>query len=442
MQSNSALTRLLFVIFVASAAPSASCAPAAAENPAWKVPGKWRPWSMVATGDPDNAKCASRSEWTAWEANLKKIRGLWEKIPAIASPIGYEIAAEGAFPTVGNQCMHMVKVKDHKRGERPSVRQYDKTEPLGGSVSFYPFPYVAISPKLEADHETLPIYFNVNHIPTNGLALLEDAFVEPTRMMDRFGLPAYLVGNRACVFAGEGACPRDDTFLVVKNNEAPLWVPVALLEVYDQMLDRVKYEVEMLEIIADRDRAKWEDSLSEKSRLGREKTCRDLSLMQKKLPPEESFAACQKNTQKYEDQLRKDIANLGPHPDNKWPGWLAGIERITELRKQLLDTNPKAFAHLCSVPTLDFSYNRSQVWVSDYAEQFKAEPGPKCRAIVKSNRDYFNRKLPRSAFQLITVTDYENCLKLKRFDVPGKCVADLQLLENMDWSALRSLMDK
>jgi hypothetical protein len=438
---NDSFKRLLLTLAFATST-FALGAPAAEENPAWKVPGKWRPWSMVATGDPDNAKCATRSEWAAWETNLKKIRALWQQMPAIASPVGYEISADGAYPTPGSKCMHMVRQKEHKRGERPSVRFYDTTEPLGGSVSFYPFPYIAVSPKLEVDHETLPIYFNVNHIPGNNLPLLEDLFVEPTRVMDRFGLPAFLIGNRPCIFVGEDACPRDDTFLVVKNNEAPLWKPVPLLDVYDQMLDRVQYEVEALEIIAERNRARLEDSLSEKEHIQREKSCRELSLMQKKVVPEDYVVNCQKNTQRYEEQLRKDIANLGPRPDNQWTGWLAGIERITELRKQLLETNPKAFAYMCSMPHLDFSYSRSKVWVTEYAEQFKAESGPQCRAVVKKNGDYFNRKLPRSAFQLITVTDYHNCLNLKRFDVPGKCVADLQLLENMDWQALRRLMDK
>jgi hypothetical protein len=58
------------------------------------------------------------------------------------------------------------------------------------------------------------------------------------------------------------------------------------------------------------------------------------------------------------------------------------------------------------------------------------------------NKAYYDGKLPRTAMQLITVTDYEPCLHAASFAAPGQCKADLLLLNNIHWGSVLELMDK
>jgi hypothetical protein len=427
MQSKYALARFLVVLFVCGMSPIPTSAQGTSENPAWNVPGKWRPWHMEDQS-PDLAKCATRSEWAVLEANLKKIRGLWEQIPAIASPIGYEISAIGHYPVV--TCLRVVYLKEHKREERPYVQIFDKTPPLTGEVSFYPFNYVTIRPKLEAADETLGIHFNVNMIPT----FSADELLEPVRVADRFGAPAYEV-TEDCFFNDKCG---SDSVLVIRNNDAPLWKPVPLVEIYDRLLDEAQFAIVGFEREAERARQNFEESLTPKSRNMREELCRQISISsgQKKKSPADYFAGCLEEDRKDKERRRKEIADAGPRPGTRWGEFKERVDLITELRNKLLADNPGAFAYTCR--PIDYHNNNG------FVKQYKPAPGPKCRAIVRANKDYFNPKLPRTAIQLITVTHYEECLKVpaSAFVAPGQCKAVLKLLENIDWSKVRNLMDK
>jgi len=381
---------------------------------------------------PELAKCATRKEWAAMEANLKKIRGLWEQIPAIAAPVGYEISAVGHYQA--DFCLHMVPVGKHNKAERPYEHHYDKTRPLVGDVSFYPFNHASIHPRLQVDHESHGIWFTVNRIPTDNLPLLDHEFLEPIRVTDRFGAPAYDVGTAACKFNGE--CISDD-LLIIRNNEAPLWKPVPLIELYDKLLDKAQFDIEGFEREAEKVRREFDEWLSPKRRKEREDMYRRdaAASWQKQRTPEEYVARSMENDRNYEGRKRKELSEAGPRPGTAWGERQGDVGRITELRARLPADNPKAYAYLCETPG---HFNGYGV----YAGQFTAVPRPGCRAVVRANSDYFNPKLPRTAIQLITVRAYNYCLDKVPFIAPGQCKADFKLLENMDWSALRTLMDK
>jgi hypothetical protein len=428
---------LLRLFFVTIASALACLTALAQDEPAWRVPGKWRPWSM-GNQSADLAKCASRAEWSTFEGKLKKLRGVWEQMAEIAAPVGYEIMANGGYPV--ETCLEVVYAKAHKPGERPYVHEYDKKLPLRGDVSFYPFNHVALSPKLEVNHETLPVYFNVNRIPSSNLPLLRHEFIEPLRMGERFGLPAYAFLNARCTFEGEGACGRRDNFLVLRNNPAPLWVPAPLLDVYDELLEEAQFQIPGFEREAEKIRKSLDEFVTPKSRADREASCRSLAAMQKKKSPEDYLAQCLEGSRRFEAQKRQDVAEAGPFPGTRWGAWVAGQARLMELRQSLLVGNPKAVAYLCAMPAYESGSNNHHL--DEYATQFKTEGGPRCRAVVKVNKAYYDGKQARTAMQLITVTDYEPCLHAASFAAPGQCKADLKLLNNIRWGSVLELMDK
>ena len=440
MQAVRATLQTLLLALLIAAATGNALAQSRPANPAWQVPGKWRPWRMDGQS-PDLAKCATRAEWSAMEANLRKIRSVWEKIPAIAEPIGYEIDAFGSFP-VQDPCLRTDYPKERGRGQRPYVHRNDKTGPLTGYANFYPFRYDSIEPKLGVERETLALHFHVNRIFESNLALLDHEFVEPVRAPDLFGAPNYQIDGATCVFTG--GCEKRAGTLIISNSEASWWKPVPLLDIYDLLLVQAQVKVETFEMDVENRRRDLDELMSPRKRSMLEGMCRRDSVAgwQKK-PPDDYFASCMDSSKKNEERKAREIADAGPQKDPRWASWLRGRDRIDTLRTALLAQDPKAFAYLCGSPRFDFSNVNNHL--SEYADQFRSAPAQGCRQVVRANEAFFNPRLPRSSIQLITVTGFQDCFDLgpiESFTAPGKCQAIFRLLQNIDWASVRGLIDR
>jgi hypothetical protein len=80
------------------------------------------------------------------------------------------------------------------------------------------------------------------------------------------------------------------------------------------------------------------------------------------------------------------------------------------------------------------------------ADRYRVAAGApaSCRALVRPNADYFDAKLPRSAPQVVMITDYIRCLKpeVAKSNVRGGCIINKSLVETLDWDAVRAWLDK
>ena len=69
----------------------------------------------------------------------------------------------------------------------------------------------------------------------------------------------------------------------------------------------------------------------------------------------------------------------------------------------------------------------------------------RCRRIVEANLGLFKPELPRSAIQLITVENIEWCRRevaSQTETTPGDCSANLEVVRQMDWQKVASLLEK
>jgi hypothetical protein len=325
-------------------------------------------------------------------------------------------------------------------GERPYLKRIDKSVALSGEVSFYPFNHAAIRPRLTVDDETHGIWFAINRVPLSSLPLLRDVFIEPYRVAERFGLPAYEISSDQCSFGGR--CGTDD-LLIIKNNENALWEPVALLEVYEQLLDEVSLKIETFEIERDKRQRDFDELVSAKQRKSREDNCRrDSTEKWQHKAPRAYLAECVGNYENEVARTRNDIAEANPRSNISWGNWKQAADFIAERRKRIMSGDARSTAYLCARPELVDGNDDSKV--AEYAAQFTAIAGKTCRQIVRASPHYFNPRLPRTAMQLITVGHYRPCLNGGGVmpGAPGQCNADLKLLKHIDWNSIRSLMDR
>jgi len=76
--------------------------------------------------------------------------------------------------------------------------------------------------------------------------------------------------------------------------------------------------------------------------------------------------------------------------------------------------------------------------------RFVAATTPGCRPVIRPNWDYFDRSLPRTAVQLITIGTITRCAgdpKAASGPNPAGCPTNLALLRSIDWQRMRALME-
>ena len=399
-----------------------------AEEPAEK-PGKWRPWQTHAPHQ-DVYKCATKQELAVVEGHLKKLRGLWEKVPAIANPVGYEVRAE--MHEFIDYCLYLAP---NAKGGGYSHR-YDNTRPIQSEISFFPFNYIKIKGKIVANDETAALYFRGNNIPEGpSLPFLDRVFLEPVQLNDRFGVPAYGFCN------APGNCSKDDDLLMVRNNERPLWKPASLLNIYDQFLKKARDDVSAFENEAEKSKRTYAEYITPKAQSLRAAKHRQFApAMSRNLKKTESEVIVWQEdlARKTEEHYRRNAEEAIPSPGSVWASRLADVERITSLRQQFLNTKPGAAAYLCGRP----SGSGQQMGRYTDAALYRSEGGLECRAVVEVNPAYFNAKLPKTAIQLLTVKSYNRCLTSPPPKGPGGCAEDLKLLQGLDWNTVRTIMDR
>ena len=78
------------------------------------------------------------------------------------------------------------------------------------------------------------------------------------------------------------------------------------------------------------------------------------------------------------------------------------------------------------------STGRGEAW----GQRFQIGVAADCRPLVRPNWAFFDRQLPRSAPQVLLVTDIARCYAGKPSTDPGGCTTNRQLLESLDRQAL------
>ena len=376
--------------------------------------GPWRPWTFTAAAAVRQQRGATPAEVQAFEKRLQELAAIVKRAPAVTPPTGFAGELWGSVNSYSTLA-----------AGRPPARAV----PLSGSLTFAAFPLIEFERngrKMNEDMkggETETLQFVVNELDISvgtskpfewGSAQL-DAFVEPPP-----GAPV----------AGH---PRFGTMFIVKNNPKPLWLPFALGDAVQPVLDdrRASFEQRRDQYAKDvAEFAAWQTP--EKRAARRADWQKSAALM-----PKAAGAAFLANMEKSEPQIeaakRAQLAVGGPDE-----------QRVREAERDFKEADGIVAALTADTRSAPACYNSNATRLS---ERFRAKAGAPegCRALLRPNWDYFDPKLPRSAPQVVMIAAFTRCLTKESMALTtprGGCVINRPLVDSMDWNAVRSWLDR
>jgi hypothetical protein len=241
-----------------------------------------------------------------------------------------------------------------------------------------------------------------------------DAFVEPPTGAPYAGIPR--IG---------------DTF-VIRNNPKPLWVPFALADALKPIqTSRSKAFEDARDEYAKR-QAEFEVWKSPARRAARRADWQRAVAAIGGAKGAEFLAQMEKNEPQIEAQQAADVAPGGP---------LDKKVRAAEREQQEVEGIVAALS--ADDRRAPSCYDKGATRLAD---KFRKLEGARatCRPLVHPNPDYFDPKLPRSAPQVVMIQLFTRCLEpnsMKDTTYRGGCTINRQLLDTMDWDAVRAWLD-
>lgn len=396
-----------------------------------ETPGFWRPWKTPYPPSSEIYKCGgSKQAFVAMEDKLKKVRGVLEKLPAIANPVGYEVSAE--MHEIDYDCTYYVPSKN---GVGIDMR-YDNTRPISATLSFFPFAYLEYKGKIIPNHEAQPLYFRFNDLKINDLQHLTGFLLEPVLLGEVFGLEAWqfqVWGD--CLFQ-PGRCESEKMHraeLILRNQNRSLWKPAPLADVYSLLIAHYRDAVPTLEnsLAKELSSVQRGDAEDENLRIGTRHNAA------------EKAAKAKMSVEAWLEKQERIIRGLAARRLRDAESSSADLQKlralIGSLEAKLEDikkTTPDAVTYMCEAPSL--AGVRVQ---NDSPTIYRPTRGPGCWPVVTVDKNYFDKKLPKSALQLLRVQGYEECKPSGNPGV-GNCNADEKLLSGIDWDTVRALMNK
>jgi hypothetical protein len=374
--------------------------------------GPWRPWSFAAIASARQSRGATAADVQAFQTRLQALAAIVKSAPAVSTPIGFAGELWGSLAAADTPAS----------GQPP-----DRALPLAGALSFGAFPLIEFTRGGRLVNEDLKggetelLQFVVNQLdgsiyggsrPQGWGAASIDAFVEPEPGAAVAGLP------------------RVGDVFVVRKNPKPLWLPFPIAEalqpiaverraLYENRRDG--YAKEVAEFAAWRTpasraarRAEWQKSAAQMPKGGAE------------------FLA---NMEKADPQIEAaSEARLKPGgPDET--AVRAAERELQEVDGLLAALSPEGrLAPSC--------YDQRAARLADRFRALAGAPAS-CRPLVRPNRDYFDRTLPRSTPQVVMLASFTRCLRsdAAAATVRGGCVINRALVDTMDWNAVRAWLD-
>ena len=321
--------------------------------------------------------------------------------------------------------------------------------PLVFASGFFPFYHSDVETngtwQMSVKGETESAYFNFNRLPEllDGSALLTEARpgdrpVEPFYLRPRVtatwqGLPVY--EGQALVIARQGRDP---------------WAPVPLARALKAAMGGFE-----------KDRKTAEDRLS-----GYKKTLADVMApeweAQKRATFEKqngelrtsrptNYAARQRSLENELVALRQQAqADANPTRDAVGAWYWNPVEAHTTAVRQLAELTPAEAAEpscFVELPVAERSHGRYTMPGSIVSEA----SAPGCRQIGRTNWDYFDLSLPRTAPQILLVREFGRCVSVandqlvskpvSRWDAPPQgCVQHAQIWRELDWTKIAALV--
>jgi hypothetical protein len=406
MSAETALMRYLTLMFVVLAASVT-----AAQTPDRRTtPGFWREWQWDASASDAGRGGVTAVEVKAFVGKLLELREVLKAAPAVAEPRGFNAYLQGHF-------------NGFSVPERPDLKA--REFPLAATLWFGAFPqeFDAAGNLTRQIGETELLPFEVNMRPPGAKPrdwtdINTDVIIQPAPHPDVAGLPRF----------GDA--------LVFKKNPKPLWSPVSVETSLQLMLAQRQKDVKYFEDAAVRIRESYEEWVDPARVAARAQ--RNRSAAASRPDPEAYLANVEKGERNTEDTLKKQVAQDADPAANKF--WAAAIARVKDVDETLASMSAADKASPAC-------YLEPRGRVVDERAMSRLVPldTPGCLPVVRPNWSYFDRALPRTSIQVITIGMIGRCvdeLKPTGATRTWGCPVNLALLRSVDWDKVRSLLDR
>ena len=375
----------------------------------YTTPGFLKPWEWEGQSGDLVHGGATPVEMKALVGTMLELRAILKASPVAGQPVGYNTMLSGHYEPFNLPERRDLKARDF---------------PLRGLIWFGAFPqeFDAKGKLLPTLGETVLMGFRVNALPhwvdqpVEWQDQLTDAVLDPRHHPDLAGLPH--VGG----------------LLVVKKNDRPLWVPVNFEDSFALILAHRRKVVVGYESTAAKLRKDFADYIDPKRRAERMELHKLAAKSQK--DPSAFMAQMEKIDRDGEEIQRKQIAAMTPTAASYWAD---AIAKVKEAEADYASLSPEQKA----APACYLDQSRSPHPDTRPLASFVPAGTPHCRPIIRPNWNYFDRSLPRTAIQLITV-EAGDCpgRKPPADGAPYGCPANMALIHSLDWDKITAIMDR
>jgi hypothetical protein len=380
--------------------------------------GPWRPWHFTAIPTARQNRGATAAELQAWQSRLQELAAIVRRAPAVAQPVGFAAEVWGNLDGYGPPAP----------GEPSGARL-----PLAGSLSFGAFPLIEFMRNGKLMNEDLKggetelLHFTVNHI--------ERGMFQQSMPMEWSGEDAVGFVEPKTRETVAGLTRIDDVLVLVsdRNKARPLWTPLTLEEAMAPALAqrrklfesrRKNYEDQKREF------AEWSSPQQRAARRADwQRSAAGMGAEQGR-----TFLA---NMEKTDPEIEKAKKALLAPGGSEERGVQDAEKALREAEALLAAAGQTRAAAAC----YDKSANR-------LAARFRPLAGapPTCEPLVKTNWAFFDPARPRAAPQILMLAQYGRCLtkeSVARGDgTRGGCAINRQLVNSIDWDAVRAWMDR
>jgi hypothetical protein len=321
--------------------------------------------------------------------------------------------------------------------------------PLTFDAGLFPFYHSDVETRgtwaMSVKGETESAYFFFNRLPES---LDTSPLLTEARAGDRPPEPFYLRPRQTATW--QGLPIYEGKSMVIAREGRDPWAPVPLARVLKAAMgafekdrktaeDRLAgYTQKLAEVMAPEWEAQKRETFEKQN--GELRTSRPTN-----------YAARQRSLENEITVLRQQAqADANPQKDAKGLWYWAPLDAHEEAARRLAALSPEeangpaCFIELTAAERSNGRYTMPGTFVPEAS-------APGCRQVVRTNWEYFDLTLPRTAPQILFVRDFGRCVKVAgdtlvsvpigRWDYPPQgCVQHAQMWREVDWTKIAALV--
>jgi len=382
-------------------------------------PGFWQPRRYMS--EQDHGAGATAAERQQIDANLNAIQAVLMATPTGTNPVGFYF-----FPA-------------------PMWMSHGRTQPILQGLGVYPLAFVEFRKQgvwtLDMHGETSGVEYSLNNL--SEIERVSSKVFEETRPNGA----QHLIYTLLTEVHSLGGFPVYGDTLFITRPGRELFVPVsvehalkAAMPVYAKNRDSAEHEV------ADRKHRSHDfngDEYEQKELAGFEKQFGYLQATDLKDYEERKRQWMVPVLRQRHEQESLAAPPVRGNPDSEW--YFNAIDEYANAQQRLASLSSEEASSPACFAAIDIRLPYTM------RGEIRSSTGdPACLPLVETNPNYYDRTLPRTAPQLLTVTSITRCVKLgdamlvpTAIDIEGGgCPVHAKMWQEMDWQKLADILTR